>query len=153
MYFFKIFLVILGLLCFHICTDGFLGDLGLIPGLGRSSAEGNGSSLQYSCLENSWQATVHEVTKSWTQLSDSHTHTNFIIVYSSSVKSAFMNTAIAYQVNLLYIEVKSLSCVQLCDTMDCRLPASSVHGIFQARILEWVAISLLQVYFIKYLQK
>ena len=29
----------------------------------------------------------------------------------------------------------------LCDTMDCSLPGSSVHGIFQARILEWVAIS------------
>ena len=29
----------------------------------------------------------------------------------------------------------------LCDPMDCRLPGSSIHGIFQARILEWVAIS------------
>ena len=29
----------------------------------------------------------------------------------------------------------------LCDPMDCGLPSSSVHGIFQARILEWVAIS------------
>ena len=34
-----------------------------------------------------------------------------------------------------------LSCVQLCDLMDCSLPGSSVHGILQARILEWVAIS------------
>ena len=33
------------------------------------------------------------------------------------------------------------SCVWLCDPMDCSLPSSSVHGIFQARILEWVAIS------------
>ena len=37
--------------------------------------------------------------------------------------------------------VRSLSCVQLCDPMDCSLPGSSVHGILQARILEWVAIS------------
>ena len=42
-----------------------------IPGLGRSSGEGNGYLLQYSCLENSmdrgaWQATVHGVTESWT---------------------------------------------------------------------------------------
>ena len=29
----------------------------------------------------------------------------------------------------------------LCGAMDCSLPGSSVHGIFQARILEWVAIS------------
>ena len=40
------------------------GDLGLIPGLGRSPGEGNGYPFQYSCLENSmdrgaWRATVH----------------------------------------------------------------------------------------------
>ena len=35
-------------------------------------------------------------------------------------------------------EVKSLSHVRLCDPMDCSLPGSSVHGILQARILEWV---------------
>ena len=33
------------------------------------------------------------------------------------------------------------SCRTLCDPMDCSLPGSSVHGIFHARILEWVAIS------------
>ena len=32
-------------------------------------------------------------------------------------------------------------CLTLCDPMDCSLPGSSLHGIFQARILEWVAIS------------
>ena len=36
---------------------------------------------------------------------------------------------------------KSLqSCLTLCDPMDCSLPGSSVYGILQARILEWVAI-------------
>ena len=48
-----------------------VGDLSLIPGLGRSPAEGNGNPLQYSCLENpmdrgAWWATVHRVTKSQT---------------------------------------------------------------------------------------
>ena len=57
-----------------------VGDLGSIPGLGRSPGEGNGNPLQYSCLENSidrgtWWAAVHGVTKSWTRLSNSHTHT------------------------------------------------------------------------------
>ena len=33
------------------------------------------------------------------------------------------------------------SCPTLCDPTDCNLPGSSVHGIFQAQILEWVAIS------------
>ena len=52
-----------------------VGDLGSIPGWGRSPGEGNGSPLQYSCLENSvdrgaWWAVVHGVTKSQTQLSD-----------------------------------------------------------------------------------
>ena len=47
------------------------GDPGSILGLERSLGEGNGNSLQYSCLENSmdrgaWWATVHGVTKSWT---------------------------------------------------------------------------------------
>ena len=33
------------------------------------------------------------------------------------------------------------SCPTLCDPMDCSLPGSSVHGIFQAIVLEWIAIS------------
>ena len=36
---------------------------------------------------------------------------------------------------------KSLSRVQFCDPMDWSLQGSSVHGIFQARVLEWVAIA------------
>ena len=51
------------------------GDLGSIPGSGRSPGEGNGNPLQYSCLENpmdrgAWWTTVHGVAKSRTQLSD-----------------------------------------------------------------------------------
>ena len=47
------------------------GDLGSIPGSGRSSGEGNDNPLQYSCLEGpmdkgSWWVTVHGVAKSWT---------------------------------------------------------------------------------------
>ena len=45
----------------------------------------------------------------------------------------------------LQIKVKesevTQSCLTLCYPMDCSLPGSSVHGIFQARVLEWVAIS------------
>ena len=58
-------------------------DLGLILSPGRSPAEGNGNTLQYSCLENSmdrgaWWATVYGVAKSWTQLS---THLTVSIFY------------------------------------------------------------------------
>ena len=57
-------------------SAGDVRDSGSIPGSGRSPGEGNGYPLQYSCLENpmdrgAWQATVHSVAKSWTQLSDS----------------------------------------------------------------------------------
>ena len=52
---------------------GGIRDLGSIPGLGRSTGEENGNSLQYSCVENpmdrgTWRATVHSVAKSWTRL-------------------------------------------------------------------------------------
>ena len=55
------------------------GDLGLIPGSGRSPGAWNGNPLQSSCLENpmdrgTWWAIVHGVTKNQTQLSHTHTH-------------------------------------------------------------------------------
>ena len=50
------------------------GDLGSIPGLGRSPGEGKGDPLQYSCLENSMDYTVHGVAKSRARLSDFHFH-------------------------------------------------------------------------------
>ena len=52
-------------------SAGDAGDVCLTPALGRSPGGGNGSPLQYSCLEDSrgaWQATVHGVTKESTQL-------------------------------------------------------------------------------------
>ena len=48
------------------------GDLGSIPGLGRSPGEGKGYPLQYSGLENSMKYVVHGVAKSQTLLSDFH---------------------------------------------------------------------------------
>ena len=51
-----------------------VGDLGSIPGLGRSSGEGKGYPLQYSGLENSMDRKVHGVEKSRTQMSDFHFH-------------------------------------------------------------------------------
>ena len=65
-------------------SAGVLREACLIPGSARSPGGGNGTLLQYSCLENSmdrgaWQATAHGVTKRWTQLkqlSTTHTYTN-----------------------------------------------------------------------------
>ena len=76
--------------CVLICLNGFsgssvvknppaiVGDADSIPGSGRSPGEGNGNPLHYSCLGNpmnrgALRATVHGVTKSWTQLGDSTT--------------------------------------------------------------------------------
>ena len=58
-------------------------NAGLIPGLGRCPREGNGTPLKYSCLGNlmdrgAWQATVHRITNSQTELSD-ETITNLTI--------------------------------------------------------------------------
>ena len=70
----------MGFVCFSGGSDGkesayIAGDLGSIPGLGRSPGEVNANPLQYSCLENpmdrgAWRATVLGITKSQTQLSN-----------------------------------------------------------------------------------
>ena len=54
-------------------SAGVTGDMGLIPGSERSLGGGHSNPFQYACLKNAmdrrvWQATVHRVTKNWTQL-------------------------------------------------------------------------------------
>ena len=98
-----------------------VGDPVSVPGLRRSSGEGNGNPLQYSCLENcmdrgAWRATVHRVTKSQTQL-------------SVQVFDEFQR------------------CVCVCVAPACSVMPNSVHGIFQARILERGCHFLLQEIF------
>ena len=67
------------------------GDMGMIPGLGRSTGEENGNPPQYSCLENpidreAWWATVHGVTESRTQLS------NFTYLLMTKLMSVHLKT-------------------------------------------------------------
>ena len=57
------------------------GDLGSVPGLGRSHGEGNGYRLQYSGLENSMDCIVYGVTNSWTQLSYFHCDRKLLTMY------------------------------------------------------------------------
>jgi len=69
-----------------------------------------------------WRATVHEITKNQTQLSDFH----FTLLHLDAAAAA----------------AKSLqSCPTLCDPIESSPQGSYVPGILQARILEWVAIS------------
>ena len=92
-----------------------------------------------------------------------NTRADFILVNSSKVKTVsqpppvmkihFMNIVFTLG-NIIYLSFKEYSlkvhccyclfaklCPTLCNPMDCSLPGSSVHGISQARVLEWVAVS------------
>ena len=69
-------------------------------------------------------------------------------VVTNSVRphSPGKNTGVGCHFLLQCIKVKSegeviQSCLALCDPVDCSLPGSSVHGIFQARVLKWGAIA------------
>ena len=109
------------------------GDLGSIPGSGRSPGERHGNPLQYSCLENpmdggAWRTTVHRVAKSQTRLS------YFTFTFFSPIRK---NSLVFLLLMLFSHSVVSNSC----NPMDSSPPGSFVHGISQARILEWVAIS------------
>ena len=64
--------------------------------------------------------------------------------------SSGKNTGVGCHFLLQCMKVKSesevaQSCLTLCDPMDCSPPSSSVHGIFQARVLEWGAIAFSHV--------
>ena len=72
-----------------ICLQCRRPRFNTIPGLGRPPGEGNGNPLQYSCLQNpmdggAWEATIHGVAKSRTQLSD-FTFFSFFLYPSSKV--------------------------------------------------------------------
>ena len=67
------------------------GDLGLIPGLGKSPREGNGYPLQYSGLENSMDYRVHGITES-NMMSDFHFLQRLLNFNSAEFKNTFTNT-------------------------------------------------------------
>ena len=86
-----------------------MGDLGSIPGSGRSPGEGNGNLLQYSCLENpmdgeAWWATVQGVSKSRTRLS------NFTFTFKSRRGASLVAQLVKK------VEVKPFSRVRLFET-------------------------------------
>ena len=82
-------------------------DPGLIPGSGRSPGKGNGTPLQYSCLENpmdggAWWATVHGVTKSRTQLSDFTLTISIAGLLNSHLRSLFQTQPILESICLRF---------------------------------------------------
>ena len=105
-----------------------MGDPGLTLVSGRSPGKGNGNPPQPSCLENymdkgAWWATVHEIAKSWTWLSNDHFH------YYKSTKCLKEHTSI-YEVKLLSsVQFSSVaqSCLTLCDPMNHSMPGLPGH--------------------------
>ena len=67
---------------------------------------------------------------------------NCLIRICQKKNSTFTSTKIPFYDTAAAATAKSpQSCPTLSDPMDCSLPSSSVHGIFQERVLEWVAIA------------
>ena len=58
-------------------------------------------------------------------------------IYTAYSKKIYIDMYVTYMIHVLVAQ----SCLTLHDPMDWSLPGASVHGIFQARVLEWVAIS------------
>ena len=107
-----------------------------------------------------WRATVHGVAKSKTQLSNWAQHSTCCLINKKEIKlkEKYEHTRpLLWIVNwyqwpsclalvfiltcvVLIAMLSHFSHVWLCEPMDCSLPGSSVHGILQARILEWVAV-------------
>ena len=89
------------------------GDLGLIPGLGRSPGEGNGYPLQYSGLENSMDCIVHGVTKSQTRLSDFHALAHLVKKVSFNVEVQSAETVVSFLSTISKIIFKRSSMLAL----------------------------------------
>ena len=75
-----------------LASAGDIRNVGSIPGLGRCPGGGHGNRLQYSYLENpidrgDWQATVHRIARSQTQLKQLSTHARIRSLYSNKIVS------------------------------------------------------------------
>ena len=110
-----------------------MGDLGLIPGSGRSPGEGNDNSLQYSCLENSmgynpWGRQESDMTE--------RCHFHFVIY----IYGIYLLSWPIFFWKIMHCDITQ-SCPTLFDPMGCSPPSPSAHGISQTGILEWVSIS------------
>ena len=124
--------------------------------------EGNGNALQYSCLQNPtdrgvWQSTARlfDLGSTFRSMGSKRVRHDLVTKQDKAKKkknSVYLSSfhSLPYKLGWLdYMNAagaaaaaKSLqSCPTLSDPMDCSLPGSSVHGVFQARVLEWGAIA------------
>ena len=77
-----------------------------------------------------------------------HLLSYFIIFFVRFEASNFSSSLLFWTILAAIWCVYAQLCLSLCNPMDCSLPGSSVLGIFQARILEWVAISYSRLIFL-----
>ena len=82
-----------------------------------------------------WDEQMQTATEVWILLGDNS-------LWSFGISAYLVNTTLISLCSRLLFQSESeatQSCPTLCDPMDYSLPSSSVHGIFQARVLEWIA--------------
>ena len=70
-----------------------------------------------------------------------HRNKNFPVYWGGWTKGDFKIVCMLWSYNAAAAAKSLQLCPTLCDPMDCSLPGSSAHGLFQARVLEWVAIA------------
>ena len=97
-----------------------MGDLGSIPGLGRSPGEGNCTTIQYPCLENpmdggAWWAIVHGVTKSQTQLRD----ITFTFIFHCTDTQHFIYLSVDGYLNCFHFLVMNVVVMKSCVEVLC----------------------------------
>ena len=84
---------------------------------------------------------IKRKTSHMVQVSGPHSPTGILCEEGISRPSVLVHLSSGTSCHISCMKVTSLSYPTLSDPMDCSLPGSSVHGIFQARVLEWVATS------------
>ena len=96
------------------------------------------------CWETYFSSISKKFKKSYVRSSDQELTKSYYLYHLGPMFTHEARTE-PYLISDSWSEVKwsevAQSCLTLCDPMDCSLPGSSVHGILQARILEWVTIS------------
>ena len=135
---------------------GDIRDTGSIPGLGIYPGGGNGSPLRYSCLGNpmdrgAWWAMVHAAAAAAKSLQSCPTLCDPIDGSHQAPPSLGFSrqehwSGLPFPSPMHESESEvAQSCPTLRDPMGCSLPGSSVHEIFQARVLEWGAIAFSEI--------